>query len=643
MFNFKRNFTMSLFLKVNKLLVFLSILNNSCFASDEWNEYTLDPEGGEKSFLTMRDQYFTTPLSKNSIKGIFEPSQYQIGSQDYAYATKFYEGDDKVESISTRVSSCDRNESTSSLDKTKVSYLTAPGIDEKDGFENIVSNSVSNLERIDNRKLIEHVHLWPFRVTCHLKIKLKYNSNNNIENCMGTGFLVGPAHILTAAHNYNGWHNSMERASEIEVFPLHDFEEKDQEKSREFLSKINPYTAKVCKVYIKKSYDERAKDDRIPGDIGQDMALFVLDKPIGCSLGWGGMMALNVNFLKNSTVDTHGYPRDKNPQDQDHKYKGRMYGMTAPISDYREDGVIFHKADTTGGQSGSGMWIRDLIPDLSIGHVPPDHYALGIHTAGAGSNQNRGVYLLRKDINFISNIIKSHLEPEHIMHYIDHDTSARERKIDIFMSELHRKIDESESLYFKKQFILYSVAFEKTIDGKLYKEDEINNYCCNIFSNALEKFIRNEDNFKKAYETLSEAMLFFIVRKKIITNHEGLVSPSSLPCRESKKISPFFKKLKDELSKQNSDKINRFKKVEDKYNRINKIYSSELNFLNENIKKIVTNYLNTCPSNLLNLNKDSLDQIFLLMKTLQTCFVYNEIVLQDGLHNIDQKNYKLSD
>lgn len=614
---------MKFFLKLTLPLSFLLIASNPCMASapDEWVEHTLDSghsDGGEKAFSQMRDKYFTADhgLVQNVY---FEATPEQIGEQEYAYITKFYGESLPLPSIPEV--SYPKSGEGEAVEAKSVGYLSAPPLEgEHQGSEVILSEGGKK----DNRTLIENVNSWPYRITCHLKMKV------GNDDYMGTGFLVGPAHILTAGHNYYNWRDGIGRVDTIDVFPLHYVKEGEVEKPIAELQQKNPYTAKVWKVYIKKAFDEQQANS-----LGKDMALFVLDKPIGCDLGWGGMMALNPIFFANSTVNIHGYPRDSTKWEKPSKFKGRMYGMEGALSDHTDDGIIYHKIDTTGGQSGSGMWMRQLSPALSpfrLSHIFPDHYTVGVHTGGGrvgkGMSQsiyvdNRRVYLQNQDIDFILTIIKSHLLPSYLVNYINSDAILQKGKIDTFIDSLQEKIKAKhqeirkvpndqelgkQAVELYKKFILYNVAFNQTAGNnpKYCAQKHLDYYCDKIF---LEAFANLKDNLQNSHNDINEAIFFLLMRKKIVVNEDATTSISTL---DRSKTTLFLKKLKTSH--------------ENIYRQIKFTNGGVLYLSITHIRDIVTKYLRLNGDNF-NLDDSSIRELNLFTKTMNTSFGYKTLLL----------------
>lgn len=108
-----------------------------------------------------------------------------------------------------------------------------------------------------------------------------------------------------------------------------------------------------------------------------DFGLVKLDVPVGKTAGWASVRAYEESQLSKLKVNITGYPAIKNPMSaisygllRTGSYN--MYTMEGPIKAITVN-RIFYLIDTSGGQSGSGVWVTN--PEGIIECV-------GIHTTG---------------------------------------------------------------------------------------------------------------------------------------------------------------------------------------------------------------------------------------------------------------------
>lgn len=85
-------------------------------------------------------------------------------------------------------------------------------------------------------------------------------------------------------------------------------------------------------------------------DDGYDIAILVMDRPIGDETGYFRIAVQPDTFFDNQPLETAGYPTDLGGADM-YTVSGNSMGM--------EGNVLFHDLDTEPGQSGSPMWYGD--------------------------------------------------------------------------------------------------------------------------------------------------------------------------------------------------------------------------------------------------------------------------------------------
>lgn len=151
-------------------------------------------------------------------------------------------------------------------------------------FRNVSRNFVPQVSRaIDRRTQIQGTEQWPH--SCNVQLRTKFNDDRYI----GSGVLVGPHHILRAAHcvyddHDNGWRYA-EWASEVIA-------------SVALNNTIQPFgQQKATRLFIPKQWKENHNPDF-------DMALIILDGPVGHKSGWAGLYSTSSDeYLKTNRVN----------------------------------------------------------------------------------------------------------------------------------------------------------------------------------------------------------------------------------------------------------------------------------------------------------------------------------------------------
>lgn len=209
----------------------------------------------------------------------------------------------------------------------------------------------------DDRVLITPTDVVPWRWIC--KIIVKDNRGAVVKEGGGTGLLISDRHVLTAAHVVYPVFKGLVNHS-IEVTPALDW---DKEPFGSYVVSAKP------KIPI--NYNPKAQDH-----LSWDYALLTLKERVGKKLFsrlggnplyyWGHptggektfFQHLNPNTLYHREVWTAGYPGRKGGL-----RLWRAKGMIGAISGSR----IYITADTTAGQSGSPVWVKEAGKRYLIG------------------------------------------------------------------------------------------------------------------------------------------------------------------------------------------------------------------------------------------------------------------------------------
>lgn len=204
----------------------------------------------------------------------------------------------------------------------------------------------------DGRKRVKVPTQWPDCV--HSKLDLYFNDQPD----GGTGVLVGPHLLLTAAHNvFDQEGGARIWAKKVSVYPALNEDQVIEQ-------------AEGIGVWI---YEQWFKDENPEFDI----ALIVLNKALGSIFGWRGLYCPNdqtLGVLQDiQKFCITGYPGDKGCK--------QMWTMAHKLNRWNNE-QLFYVIDTACGQSGSGIEIRRQ----------DEEYVIGVHTNG-GATENRGTRL----------------------------------------------------------------------------------------------------------------------------------------------------------------------------------------------------------------------------------------------------------
>jgi V8-like Glu-specific endopeptidase len=219
------------------------------------------------------------------------------------------------------------------------------------------------IQGTDGRTEVQRTTDWPYRAVVQLESFFKEPSNNDPNNLckyIGTGCFVGPQHVLTCGHNV---YNEGVWADQIKAIPA---------KHRQ----TAPFgRARVVRSYTYKKWSEGENDE-------YDIALLVLDEALGRYTGWFGLIGFDDISILQRIFNLTGFAGDK---------KFRMHTMAHTIKKSSPK-IIWYEHDTSGGQSGSPVWL-DMKGTGSV-TVP---MIGGVHTVGE-DDENHGTRLLQSMI-----------------------------------------------------------------------------------------------------------------------------------------------------------------------------------------------------------------------------------------------------
>jgi len=180
------------------------------------------------------------------------------------------------------------------------------------------------------RKVVDQSQRSSFPYSAILRVLTEFTNPKNKKQKdeeSGSGFLIGPRHLLTAAHcihseNWNVW------ADFIAVVPPEGGEER--------IYAYQAYSFKDC-----------------------DMALLVLDRSVGNEVGWFGISHYSkIDALEGKEANSTGFPA---------KYKGDMLTAKGKFLEWKDEEEMRFHIDITEGQSGGPVWIEEKGGVMALG------------------------------------------------------------------------------------------------------------------------------------------------------------------------------------------------------------------------------------------------------------------------------------
>ena len=179
---------------------------------------------------------------------------------------------------------------------------------------------MSSVYGTDDRKPVSGTTHYPWSAIGLVEVQVGW------ETYVGTAVMISKYLALTCGHVVNGPETN--HPSSITFIP-------GEDGGDEPFGRIN-----VVKVIPTPQWAAYAAD-------GYDIAILVLDSPIGDSTGWFQIAVQPDAFFANASLTTAGYPTDM----------GTLYPYTVSGRSYGMDGnIIVHDLDSEPGQSGSPVW-----------------------------------------------------------------------------------------------------------------------------------------------------------------------------------------------------------------------------------------------------------------------------------------------
>ncbi|WP_159722312.1 trypsin-like serine protease [Enterococcus sp. CSURQ0835] len=182
----------------------------------------------------------------------------------------------------------------------------------------------------DNRREITNTSTFPYSSIVQIN---SFFSNNSSAG--GTGVLIAPDTVLTAAHVVYDIENQAKWATNVDVYP-------GRNKS------VAPFgEASKVRLAVSSGFTTAKKyDEGLPYDI----AMIRLNKPIGLQSGW---MGLSSNLTPQTAINITGYPGDKYTSDR----QPTMWTDSGKITGFANNNKnINYQIDAVKGQSGSPVY-----------------------------------------------------------------------------------------------------------------------------------------------------------------------------------------------------------------------------------------------------------------------------------------------
>ncbi len=244
---------------------------------------------------------------------------------------------------------------------------------EKEKKQSYLSIKIEEETIPDKRKEVPSPSKWPWSV--HGLVKSDFDE----EKVIGTGTLIAPNLVLTAAHNLYSLKKD-QAAIKVTFYPA--------------FSKEKQSSSTVPNDIESKYYffpNQFTKSKKIEGEnrweTEDDYGLLVLDKPIGEKVGYFGLAILppkeiiekdtGKNLIK---LNVTGYPDDKGR---------KMHEMEGDVTNIYGEDYVEYRIRTDYGQSGGGVWYKE-----DKGQKESDYFVIGVHVKGTENKTSSYATLL---------------------------------------------------------------------------------------------------------------------------------------------------------------------------------------------------------------------------------------------------------
>ncbi len=228
----------------------------------------------------------------------------------------------------------------------------------------------------DRRSRVFQPHIFPWSTHGYLECVF---SEGFIHR--GTGTLISESCLMTAAHCLYAKNKNGKLEAPVEISFTVGLQRDGKYAWRSLGKQFKAHPG-----YIENDEEE-----------AYDFAVIKLEENIGKQTGWASLGIVDGETLKNTTVNITGYPGQKGLMDILLKRPTyEMYTMSGPIV-FVKGHKIYYKIDTSGGQSGAGVWAIDDKGKLQC---------IAIHTTGSKLEGNGGIRINETNFGLINEWIR---------------------------------------------------------------------------------------------------------------------------------------------------------------------------------------------------------------------------------------------
>ena len=233
-----------------------------------------------------------------------------------------------------------------------------------DGTEKLGDREVYERQRVP----IEKSKLFPY--TVHGVVLIHTGNPHNKDPLWGTGIMIAPNVVLTAAHNlYDETRPRRQKYPKIQFIPAI-----NGDVSPFGIIDVDPEEIYAPERFISFQSENIACS-------ADDYGIMILNESIGKRTGYFGLKVTQRRELEDKSIQIVGYPGDKVCGKQG-VYE--QWGAIGKIYFYEsQGGLLHHQLSTYHGQSGSGVFVEE---------GPDQFYVVGVHASGT-SNYNTAVWI----------------------------------------------------------------------------------------------------------------------------------------------------------------------------------------------------------------------------------------------------------